>query len=427
AHYVAEGSPIDAEAALRGTSVYLADRVIPMLPHALSNGICSLNPGEDRLTLSCLMTIGGDGTVLSHEILPSVVRSKVRFTYGRVQEILDGVNTEESGRGPCEGESESEPEGGWRGYFHSMNRLRAILKEKRRAKGALEFDFPETKIRVDESGWPVYVGQYERNEATEIIEEFMILCNETVAEHFYWLEAPFVYRSHEKPDKIKAKSLAAAAKSMGFPIKTNANLSFALQKLLERVKGSQFEYILSQSILRSLPQARYSPAETSHFGLASEYYCHFTSPIRRYPDLLIHRIIKMHIAGFGEGEADRLNAALPEVCASCSQSERLAESLEREVTKLKKVQYMRGKEGSVYSGVVSGVVAWGVYVTLPDTVEGLVPAEKLRAAGYAFDKEAGAYVNSNKKTGRKMAPGGKHKVMLEEVDETNRELTFKLV
>jgi ribonuclease R len=357
AHYVKEGSALDREARKRGNSVYLADRVIPMLPHVLSNGLCSLNPGEDKLAVSCIMALDGNGNITGHKIVPSVIRNKYRFTYERVQALLDRA-------APAEEENIYLP------ILQNMNRLRKILAEKRVSRGALNFNLPETKIRADEAGRPLSVEAYVQNEATGLIEEFMIVCNETVAAHFDKLNVPFLYRVHEPPEPEKIKQLRTFLKELR--IKWDGS---GFNALLERVKDEPYAYAVTQSLLRSQQQARYSPVHDRHFGLASECYSHFTSPIRRYADLQIHRIIK---ASFSQQDTRHFKALLPEVGSHCSATERTAEALERAVNQLKKAQYMLGKEGQIFEGTVSGIERWGVYVMLENTVEGLIPAERIK-------------------------------------------------
>jgi ribonuclease R len=377
-HYVKELSALDESALSRGTSVYLADRVIPMLPHKLSSGICSLFPNVDRLTLSCVMTVNSQGHVTDYEILKSVINSKKRWTYNEVQNILDG----------------EEIESDWRKIFTEMNNLREILRKKREAKGALDFNLPEAKIRVDETGKPISVELYPRNNATGIIEEFMILCNETVAAHFLAREIPFVYRTHEAPGADKLAKLSDITQHLGYTIPKSANSPVALQRLLEKTANTSAAQAIATAVLHSLPQARYTPNDPTHYGLASQAYCHFTSPIRRYADLQIHRIIK---AWLSSESLNRFNEILPAVCAQCSQTERAAEALEREVEQLKKVQFMASQTEDIFSATVSGVTPRGVYVMLANTIEGIIPFETLRGNKFVFDKEKFLYIRKGQK------------------------------
>jgi len=377
-HYVKEFSALDDSALDRGTSIYLADRVIPMLPHKLSSGICSLFPNVDRLTLSCLMTVSPQGHVVDYKIAKTVIHSKKRWTYNQVQKILDGEDTTEE----------------WRTIIGEMDNLRAILRQKREAKGALDFDLPEAKIRVDETGKPISIEPYARTHATGMIEEFMILCNETIAAHFLALETPFVYRTHEAPSIDKLAKLSSITQHLGFTVPKNADSPIALQRLLEKTADTPAAQAVATAVLHSLPQARYTSDNPTHYGLASQAYCHFTSPIRRYADLQIHRIIK---AWLSSEPLDHFNEILPTVCAQCSHTERAAEALEREVEQLKKVQFMSTQEGQTFEATVSGVTQWGVYVVLHNTVEGLIPFESLRNKGFAFDKEKTVYVRKQSK------------------------------
>jgi len=409
-HYVKEFSALDDSALDRGTSIYLADRVIPMLPHRLSSGICSLFPDVDRLTLSCLMIVSPQGHVVDYKIAKTVIHSKKRWTYNEVQAVLDGADTTEA----------------WRTAISEMDNLRATLRQNREAKGALDFNLPEAKIRVDETGKPISIEPYNRTHATGMIEEFMILCNETIAAHFLALETPFVYRTHEAPSVDKLAKLSSITQHLGFSVPKNADSPMALQRLLEKTADTTAAQAVATAVLHSLPQARYTPDNPAHYGLASEAYCHFTSPIRRYADLQIHRIIKAWLAS---QSLDRFNEILPVVCAQCSHTERTAEALEREVEQLKKVQFMSSQEGQTFEATVSGVTQWGVYVMLANTVEGLVPFENLRRHGFAFDKEKTMYVRKqNKKSKSKETATLRHgepiTVRLVQALEDERKLTF---
>ena len=377
-HYVKEFSALDDSALNRGTSIYLADRVIPMLPHRLSGGICSLFPDVDRLTLSCIMTVSPQGHVTDYEITKTVINSKKRWTYNEVQEIIDGASTTDD----------------WRKIIKAMDNLRDTLRKKREAKGALDFDLPEAKIRVDETGKPISIELYARTHATGIIEEFMILCNETVAAHFLNLETPFVYRTHEAPSVDKLAKLSGITQHLGFTVPKNADSPMALQRLLAKTAETPAAQAIATAVLHTLPQARYTPDNPTHYGLASQAYCHFTSPIRRYADLQIHRIIKAWLTFQPLGH---FNEILPTVCVQCSHTERTAEALEREVEQMKKVQFMSGREGQTFEATVSGITQWGVYVMLPNTVEGIIPFENLRRHHFTFDKERVVYVRKAQK------------------------------
>lgn len=378
-NYVQEKSALDREAYKRGTSVYLVDRVIPMLPHILSNGICSLNEGEDRLALSCIMTINDKGNVVDYKIAETVICVDRRMTYTSVKKILEEQDEEESKK-----YEEFVP------MFQMMEKVAGILREKRKKRGSIDFDFPETKMVLDEQGKPIELKPYDRNVATKIIEDFMLLANETVAEHYFWQEIPFVYRTHEQPDEEKIQKLAIFINNFGHSmhIANNAVRPKEIQKLLVKVEGTNEEALISRLALRSMKQAKYTPENTGHFGLATTYYCHFTSPIRRYPDLQIHRIIKEDLRGrMNDNRREHYEKILPEVTKQCSERERLAEEAERETIKLKKVEYMEEHIGEVFEGVISSITKWGIYVELPNTIEGLVHVTNMHDDHYDYIEE----------------------------------------
>ena len=378
-NYVQEKSALDREAYKRGTSVYLVDRVIPMLPHILSNGICSLNEGEDRLALSCIMTINDKGNVVDYKIAETVICVDRRMTYTSVKKILEEQDEEESKK-----YEEFVP------MFQMMEKVAGILREKRKKRGSIDFDFPETKMVLDEQGKPIELKPYDRNVATKIIEDFMLLANETVAEHYFWQEIPFVYRTHEQPDEEKIQKLAIFINNFGHSmhIANNAVRPKEIQKLLVKVEGTNEEALISRLALRSMKQAKYTPENTGHFGLATTYYCHFTSPIRRYPDLQIHRIIKEDLRGrMNDNRREHYEKILPEVTKQCSERERLAEEAERETIKLKKVEYMEEHIGEVFEGVISSITKWGIYVELPNTIEGLVHVTNMHDEHYDYIEE----------------------------------------
>ena len=414
-NYVQERSALDREALKRGTSVYLADRVIPMLPHKLSNGICSLNAGEDRLALSCIMTVSPEGDVTDHEIAETVVRVDRRMSYNGVAKILDGDE-----KAVRENE-EFVP------MIRMMKELSEILREKRGRRGSINFDFPETKIELDENGHPVEIRPYERNAATKIIEDFMLLANETVAEEYFWRELPFLYRTHEAPDEEKMRQLGAFINNFGYHIHVrNEVRPKEIQKLLGKVEGTPEEPLISRLALRSMKQARYTTENTGHFGLAAKYYTHFTSPIRRYPDLQIHRIIKENLRGrLNEERISHYEQILPEVAAQCSTRERTAEETEREVVKLKKAEYMQKRIGEEYEGVISGVTKWGVYVELPNTIEGLVHVADMRDDHYEFAEERYELVGEH--TGKTYKLGQKVRVRVTEADRIQRTVNFEII
>ena len=378
-HYVKEGRPLDKEALKRGTSVYLVDRVIPMLPHKLSNGICSLNAGTDRLALSCIMELDAQGNVLGHKIAETVIHVDRRMTYTAVNAIVtdgdEAVMAEYEGFVPM---------------FMLMKEVSDILREKRKKRGAIDFDFPESKIILDAQGKPLEIKPYERNVATKIIEDFMLAANETVAEDYFWQSLPFLYRTHDNPDPEKMKQLGTFIHNFGYFIRLQQGEIHPkeLQKLLDKIEGTPEEVLLSRLTLRSMKQAKYTTLCSGHFGLAARYYTHFTSPIRRYPDLQIHRIIKESLkGGLGEKRAGHYEAILPGVAMQTSALERRAEEAERETDKLKKCEYMSRFIGQEFDGVISGVTNWGLYVELPNTVEGLVRISELRDDYYIFDEQ----------------------------------------
>ncbi len=413
-NYVQENSALDREALKRGTSVYLVDRVIPMLPHALSNGICSLNAGEDRLALSCLMKIDGKGQVVDYRITESVIHVKERMSYTDVKKILEEEDTE-----TIKKYAELTP------MFRKMAELAAILRRKRKARGSIDFDFPETKIVLTPEGIPVQIRPYERNTATRMIEDFMLIANETVAQHFYWQELPFVYRTHDRPDPEKIQKLAAFHRNFGYSLKLSQDVVHPkeLQKLLCRIDGTPEEAMPSRLTLRSMKQARYTKDNTGHFGLSCPCYCHFTSPIRRYPDLQIHRIIKEQLRGrLQENRITHYAAILPEVAKHCSQMERRADEAERETDRLKKVQYMESRIGNVYEGVISGIMSWGIYVELENTVEGMIRAGDLPGDFFYYDEEN--YEMAGETTGMRYKLGQKLTVQVKETDRFRRTIDF---
>ncbi len=416
-NYVQERSALDVEALKRGTSVYLVDRVIPMLPHKLSNGICSLNAGENRLALSCIMTIDKKGNVIDHTIAETVVKVDRRMSYTSVKKIL-----EEHDEAECREYEELIP------MFERMKELAAILRKKRMKRGSIDFDFPETKIILDEKGKPIDIKPYDRNVATKIIEDFMLIANETVAQDFFWQELPFVYRTHDNPDPEKIQKLSTFINNFGYSIHINQDEVHPkeLQKLLMKIDGTPEEALISRLTLRSMKQAKYSIMSTGHFGLATSYYCHFTSPIRRYPDLQIHRIIKETLRGrMNEKRIEHYNAILPEVAKHSSEMERRADEAERETDKLKKVEYMSTHIGEVFEGVISGVTEWGFYVELPNTVEGLVHVTSLRDDFYHYQEST--YEMVGEVTNKRYKLGQSVKVRLVETDRVMRTIDFHVV
>ena len=416
-NYVQEHSALDVEALSRGTSVYLVDRVIPMLPHKLSNGICSLNAGENRLTLSCVMTIDPKGNVIDHTIAESVIKVDRRMSYTSVKKILEDHD-----------ENEIREYENLVPMFELMRELAAILRKKRMKRGSIDFDFPETKIVLDVKGKPIEIKPYERNVATKIIEDFMLIANETVAQDYFWQELPFVYRTHDNPDTEKIKKLSTFINNFGYSIHIGQDEVHPkeLQKLLQKIDGTPEEALISRLTLRSMKQAKYTTMSTGHFGLATPYYCHFTSPIRRYPDLQIHRIIKDNLRGrMNANKIEHYDKILPEVAKHSSEMERRADEAERETDKLKKVEYMSERIGEVFEGVISGVTEWGFYVELPNTVEGLVHVTTLVDDYFHYNESTyelvGEVTNIRYKLGQRVH------VMVTGTDRILRTIDFRVV
>ena len=416
-HYVRENSPLDKEAKKRGNSVYLVDRVIPMLPHKLSNGICSLNEGTDRLALSCLIDIDEKGHVVSHEIAQTLICVDKRMTYTSVKKILEDEDQEEITK--------------YKDYvpmFKLMEELAMILRKGRHERGSLDFDFPESRIIVDENGVPIAIEPYERNVATKIIEEFMLIANETVAEDYFWQELPFIYRTHEKPDPEKITQLAIFINNFGYSIHTGRGEVHPkeIQKLLNNIDDKPEEAIISRLTLRSLKKARYTTNISGHFGLAAKYYSHFTAPIRRYSDLQIHRIIKENLQGkLDDKRIEHYEKILDEVANHVSFTERRADEVEREVDKMKKVEYMSKFIGQEFEGVISGLTSWGMYVELPNTVEGMVRIEEIEDDYYYYDDDK--YILVGEHSGKTFSLGEKVRVLLVATDKIQRTIDFKIV
>jgi len=415
-NYVKEGSLLDKEALKRGTSVYLADRVIPMLPRELSNGICSLNQGEDRLALSCLMTINKEGELIDHQIRETVIRVARRMNYNQVSRIIENNDSEY-----CREFADFAP------MFHKMKELSELLRKRRGARGSIDFDFPETKITLDENGEAVDIRPYERNAATKLIEDFMLLANETVAEDFFWQSIPFLYRSHEVPDMEKIKELNLSIQYYGYSLKTGQDKIHPkeIQKLLSEIEGKPEEAVISRLTLRSMKRARYTTDCIGHFGLAAKYYCHFTSPIRRYPDLQIHRIIKETINGqMNEERRSHYEKILGQVAENTSSLERRSDDAERAVDKLKEAEYMKRGIGKRFTGVISGITDWGIYVELPNTIEGMVHVSTIKGDYYEYHEETHEMVGEH--TGRKYRLGQQVKIRVTGADKILRTIDFEL-
>lgn len=417
-HYVREGSPLDQEAEERGTSVYLVDRVIPMIPHRLSNGICSLNPRVDRLTLSCTMEIDPNGIVVHHEIFESVIKTTERMTYSDVNKIL--VDKDEETRNRYE---ELVP------MFELMEELAAILRKKRMDRGAIDFDFKEAKVLVEEDGKPIDIVIRERSVGEKLIEEFMLAANETVAEHFHWLEVPFIYRIHEDPKEEKLRRFFEFITNFGLIVKGTANSVHpsALQKIINEVQGKPEEIVVSTVMLRSMQQAKYYPENVGHFGLSTEYYTHFTSPIRRYPDLIVHRLIRTYLIEGKLDEAIRAKwaAELPDIAEHSSNMERRSVDAERETDELKKAEYMEDKIGQEFDGIISSVTNFGMFVELPNTIEGLVHVSYMTDDYYRFDERSFAMIGE--RTGNVFRIGDEITVRVINVNKDERAIDFEIV
>ncbi|WP_035172540.1 ribonuclease R [Caldanaerobius polysaccharolyticus] len=416
-HYVKEGSALDKEAYKRGCSVYLVDRVIPMLPKELSNGICSLNPKEDRLTLTVQMVIDKKGNVVSHSIYESVIQSDERMTYTDVYKILEERDQQLKKRYDYLVDD-----------FLLMKELALILMEKRRNRGSIDFDIPEARIILGEMGDIVDIGVRERNIAHRIIEEFMLVCNETVAEHMFWLNSPFVYRVHEEPDSSEIMELNSFLHNLGYHIKGAGSKVHprAIQDLLDSVKGKKEEKLVNYLALRAMKRARYSDQCLGHFSLSVKYYTHFTSPIRRYPDLTIHRIIKDSINGrLDDSKIAHYNRILADIAEQSSKRERVAEEAERDVEDMRKVQYMMQHIGEEFEGIISGVTSFGLFVELDNLVEGLVHITNMVDDYYHFDEKNHCLIGEH--TNKVYRLGDVVKVELISADVTRREIDFLLV
>lgn len=417
-YYVKEGSPIDREAFERGTSVYLVDRVIPMIPHRLSNGICSLNPKVDRLTLSCEMEVDPNGQVVHHEIFQSVIRTTERMTYSDVNKILVDQDAELR--------QKYEP---LVPMFETMAELASILRNKRMKRGAIDFDFKEAKVLVDEEGKPYDVVLRERSVAERLIEEFMLLANETVAEHFHWMNIPFIYRIHEDPNEEKLRRFLEFITNFGYVVKGTGNQIHprALQNILDEVKGQPEEMVISTVMLRSMKQAKYDPENLGHYGLSTDFYTHFTSPIRRYPDLIVHRLIRTYLI---EGKMDEETRAkwamqLPEIAEHSSKMERRAVDAERETDDLKKAEFMMNKIGEEFDGIISSVTNFGIFVELPNTIEGLVHVSYMTDDYYRYDERH--YAMIGERTGNVYRIGDEITVRVIQVNKDERSIDFEIV
>ena len=419
-HYVMEGSFLDKEAITRGTSVYMLDRVIPMLPKELSNGICSLNEGKDRLTLSVIMEIDKKGNVISSDITKGVIKVTKRMSYNIVQKLLDLDNRAEI-------DEDLKQYIPYINHFKLMAELAHILENKRKENGYLDLDIPESKITLDKKGKAIDVGKYEIKFSNIIIEQFMLTANETVAEKFYWLEAPFIYRVHEAPDQEKITDLNRFLYNFGYKIKGNKENVHpkAFSSILEDIKGKDEEKVISNLILRTLKVARYEAENKGHFGIAGKYYCHFTSPIRRYPDLFIHRIISKYLDNnymVSDDYKEKHEEFAVNYAEKSSEREKIAQKAERDSVDLKKAEYMENKIGEVYNGIVSGVTNFGLFVELENTVEGLIRFENLGNEYFNYDDMHKQLIGEN--TGIVYKIGDKVKIQVIEANKNLRKVAF---
>ena len=419
-NYVREKTELDKEAYLRGTSIYMLGRVIPMLPRELSNGICSLNAGEDRFTLSCSMEITPKAKVVSSDIYKAVIRVTERMSYTDVQKILDRSDEKILKRYEK-----------YISHFDLMAELANILKDKRRENGYLNLDIPESKIILDENGYAIDVKKYETYFANEIIEQFMLIANETVAERFYWLQAPFIYRNHEAPDLDKVKDLNKTLYNFGYKIKISKEEIIypnEFAKILDEVKGKEEEKVVSNIILRTLRVAKYEAENKGHFGIASKYYCHFTSPIRRYPDLFIHRIISKYLETdymVNDFWVKKYEKRAEKRAENCSERERVATKVEREAENIKKAEFMENKIGEEYEGIVSSVTNFGIFVELDNTVEGLIRYEKLGDEYFIYNEETRQAIGEN--SGKVYKIGDKVKIRVAYANKLMRQIDFEIL
>jgi ribonuclease R len=414
-HYVREDSELDQEALARGTSVYLVDYVLPMLPPLLSNGICSLNAGEPRLAVSCIMDINHEGQVMRYELVRSVIQVRERMTYTAVNHILAENDPALAVRYAPYVES-----------FKQMHVLAEIIRKERYGRGSLDFDFPEAKIITDAGGYPVDIKKIERGPGEMLIEDFMIKANETVAEHLYWQNMPILYRVHEKPSADVSDNLIVTLATFGHKVRWQKLGTRVWQRLLEEIKGTPHESTLSLMILRSLKQAVYMPEALGHFGLASAYYCHFTSPIRRYPDLLVHRVLTMILTGeMTERKRNQLTAKMPAWGEECSILERRAEEAERDLVNMKKAQYMKQFLGEIFTARIVSVQSFGMFVALDNTVEGLIHISTLYDDYYEYDQKTLSLHGRN--SGKIFRIGDVLKVQLVRVDENEAKIDFELI
>lgn len=427
-HYVREDSFLDREAIIRGTSVYMLDRVIPMLPVELSNGICSLNAGKDRLTLSVIMEIDKNGKVISSDIKKGIIKVTERMSYKGVQTVLDNYDKnineieDENTRAIVKKYEK------YKEHFKQMEELAHILKERREKAGSLSLDIPETKVILDENGYAIDITKYELCFANEIIEQFMLTANETVAEKFFWLEAPFIYRVHEEPDMEKVTELNKFLFNFGYKVKCSKETVHptAFEEVLRKIKGTKEERIVSNLVLRTLKVARYEAENLGHFGIASKYYCHFTSPIRRYPDLFIHRIISKYIEEnyqLSDDEIEKYRGQAEKYAKQSSDREKIAQKVERDSVDLKMAEYMQDKIGNEYDGIISSITSFGVFVELENTVEGLVRFADLGDDYFIYDEDRKTLLGERTKILYKI--GDKMRIRVIRADKVSRQIDFE--
>lgn len=414
-YYVEEGSALDKEAINRGTSIYLVDRVIPMLPHKLSNGICSLNPNVDRFTISCIMEINGKGKVIDHKIIPSIIHSSYRMTYNNVNKILDGDF-------PLQQQYKDVVP-----MFFLMEELAMILRKARDQRGSIDFDVNEGKVIVDKNGKAIDVVLRQRGTSDKIIEEFMLKANETIAEHFKWLDLPFIYRVHEYPKEKKLTQFQSIIKPLGYTIKGSLGNIYPkeLSKIVEMSKGTDEHTIISTLLLRCMQKARYDEQCLGHYGLADEYYTHFTSPIRRYPDLLVHRLIRNYLFEERFDKAKHFDKIIPQLAEQSSNMERRAIDIEREVEDMKMAEYMSHHIGEEFEGMISSVTSFGFFVELPNTIEGLVHISDLLDDYYVYDEKTLMLVGERTKKQFKISD--KVKVRVVSCNTKEKTIDFELV